>query len=76
MSDNDEKSHSRLRDFLIPDAKNTLESASHWHLRGDFEGTEQYLHLAKNKIDRCLQQLQQDKHKQERQDAEGKEHGS
>lgn len=74
MSDNDEKPHSRFREFLIPDAKNTLESASHRHLRGDFEGTEQSLNLAKNKIDRCLQQLQHDK--QERQDAEGKEHGS
>ncbi|HEY9729987.1 MAG TPA: hypothetical protein V6D50_26365 [Chroococcales cyanobacterium] len=74
MSDNDEKLHSRLKDFLIPDAKNTLESASHRHLRGDFEGTEQYLNLAKNKIERCLQQLQQDK--QERQDAEGREHGN
>jgi transposase len=74
MSDKDEKPHSRLRDFLIPDAKNTLESASHRHLRGDFEAAEQYLNSAKNKIDRCLQQLQQDK--QERQDAEGRENGN
>jgi hypothetical protein len=63
----DKNSHSRFRDFLIPDVKNTLESASYRHSREDFDGAQRLLYLAKDKIDECIEQLQQDK--QERQKA-------
>ena len=60
-------SDSRFRDLLIPDVKNTLESASYRHSREDFDAAESLLNLAKDKIDECIEQLQQDK--QERQNA-------
>jgi hypothetical protein len=56
----EEKPLSKFRDFLIPNAQNTLESASYRHFRGDFEGARKLLHLAKDGIDECLEQLQLD----------------
>lgn len=58
---NEEKPYSKFREFLIPDAKNTLEGASYRHSRGDFDGAEGLLNLAKDKIDRCIEQLHKDK---------------
>ncbi|HEY9633778.1 MAG TPA: hypothetical protein V6D14_10250 [Coleofasciculaceae cyanobacterium] len=68
-NEEDEEELSTLRNFLIPDAQNTLQSAAYRHLRKDFEGAEQNLNLAKSKIDLCLQQLQKDK--QDASDEEG-----
>ncbi len=76
MSEEDEeqqKIHSRFREFLIPDAKNTLESAANRHERGDFDRAESLLYLAKDKIDRCIAQLQDDRREWESENQEKEE---
>jgi hypothetical protein len=56
-----ESSYSKLRDFLIPDTKNTLQSASFQHSQGNFDAAEDCLKQAETKIKKCREQLQKDR---------------
>lgn len=64
MTDSDR--YSRFRNLLIPDTQNTLQSASFAHSQGDYERTEELLDAAEAKIQKCREQLQEDKQKDER----------
>jgi hypothetical protein len=70
-NEEDAKEPSAFRDFLIPDAQNTLQSAAYRHARQDFDGAEQNLNLAKSKIDVCLRQLQKDRQQASGEQGEG-----
>ena len=58
--------YSRFRNFLIPDTQNTLQSASYAHSQGDYERTEELLDAAQAKIQKCREQLQEDREENER----------
>ena len=58
--------YSRFRNFLIPDTQNTLQSASYAHSQGDYERTEELLDAAEAKIQKCREQLQEDREENER----------
>jgi hypothetical protein len=62
----DERKYSRFRDFLIPDAQNTLQSASHRHSLGDYDDANELLEQTKKKIENCQRQLQEDKQREEK----------
>jgi hypothetical protein len=54
------REYSKFRDFLIPDAQNTLQSASFRHSRGDYDGANELLEETKLKIAYCQRQLQEE----------------
>ncbi len=58
--------YSRFRNFLIPDTQNTLQSASYAHSQGDYDRTEELLDAAEAKIQKCREQLQEDREENER----------
>ncbi len=58
--------YSRFRNFLIPDTQNTLQSASYAHTQGDYDRTEELLDAAEAKIQKCREQLQEDREENER----------
>ncbi len=58
--------YSRFRNFLIPDTQNTLQSASYAHSQGDYDRTEELLDAAQAKIQKCREQLQEDREENER----------
>jgi hypothetical protein len=60
--------YSRFRDLLIPDAKNTLQSAAYAHESGDFERAERLLDAVERKVQECREQLQEDKQASQRGD--------
>lgn len=62
----EEQNYSRLRNFLIPDAQNTLQSASYRHSLGDYDGADQLLEQTKKKIESCQRQIQTDKQQEEK----------
>jgi hypothetical protein len=57
----EDEEYSYLRHLLIPDIKNTLQSASYQHSRGEYDKVEESLELAKKKIDKCIEQNRRDK---------------
>lgn len=57
--------YSRFRNFLIPDLKNTLQSAVFAHENENFERVEQLLDAAESKLHGCREQLQEDKRARE-----------
>ena len=58
--------YSRFRNFLIPDTQNTLQSASYAHSQGDYDRAEELLDAAQAKIQKCREQLQEDREENER----------
>ena len=58
--------YSRFRNFLIPDTQNTLQSASYAHSQGDYDRAEELLDAAQAKIQKCREQLQEDRQENER----------
>lgn len=58
--------YSRFRNFLIPDTQNTLQSASYAHSQGDYDRAEELLDAAEAKIQKCREQLQEDREENER----------
>ena len=58
--------YSRFRNFLIPDTQNTLQSASYAHTQGDYDRAEELLDAAQAKIQKCREQLQEDREENER----------
>lgn len=61
-----ERQYSKFRDFLIPDTQNTLQSASYAHTQGNYDRVEQLLNAAEAKIQKCREQLEEDKEENER----------
>jgi hypothetical protein len=53
--------YSKFRDFLIPMAKNSLESARDSHEKEEYDRAERNLDAAKRVIRDCRKQLQEDK---------------
>ncbi len=58
--------YSKFRNFLIPDTQNTLQSASYAHSQGDYDRAEELLDAAQAKIQKCREQLQEDREENER----------
>ncbi len=58
--------YSKFRNFLIPDTQNTLQSASYAHSQGDYDRAEELLDAAQAKIQKCREQLQEDRQENER----------
>jgi hypothetical protein len=61
-----DRQYSRFRDFLIPDTQNTLQSASYAHTQGNYDRVEELLNAAEAKIQKCREQLEEDREDNER----------
>ena len=56
-----ESAYSKFRDFLIPDTKNTLQSAAFQHSQGNLDAAEECLKQTETKIKKCREQLEKDR---------------